>query len=474
MFRPGVLVVAALSYGSAAAGQEPAPPTILFDTSPRAVEYQLGRLTNDELIRVERTEGDPKYRPVYYALLTRKGLGREYLDEALTALASLEKTSPSRVLLEGLTKLGAGDVDTEEAGDRLLRVLFAQPATALRAERDAFTAAIQSADSPLVLRGAYGALMIADGKPQPAWQAAAGQEGHLLELLRSVPHLGGAREVREALFDPVAELLSTTEDPGLRAAAASALGFTRADAGTFRLVAAEVLKASDPDVRAAAVRSLHTIPEGAWPAAEIEPVVVALLTTLQAAPVERRTEPEMVDAIGLAEKLAAALPDDRGRALRRDLRALGVRVVQIEAVPEQMAFDLKWFVVEAGKPVQIVLYNPDAMSHNLLVIMPGSLQEVGTAAGTMPLPADPAVKPYVPDTPLVLQATRLLAWGERDRLNFIAPEKPGEYVYVCTFPGHWVRMYGVMLVVKDLEAWEASRTVPRDPMTGQPFPSQKH
>ena len=151
-----------------------------------------------------------------------------------------------------------------------------------------------------------------------------------------------------------------------------------------------------------------------------------------------------------------------------------MRVVQIEAVPEQMAIDLKWFVVEAGKPVQIVLYNPDAMSHNLLVIMPGSLQEVGTAASTMSLPADPAVKPYVPDTPLVLHATRLLAWGERDRLNFTAPEEPGEYIYVCTFPGHWVRMYGVMLVVEDLEAWEANPTVPTDPMTSQPFPPQRN
>jgi azurin len=147
--------------------------------------------------------------------------------------------------------------------------------------------------------------------------------------------------------------------------------------------------------------------------------------------------------------------------------------VRVTAIPEQMAFDLKWFAVEAGKPVQIVLYNPDAMSHNLVVSLPGSLREVGTAGSTMSLSSDPNAKAYVPDSPLVLHATRLLNWGETARLNFPAPAKPGEYIFVCTFPGHWVRMYGVMLVVESLDAWEANRTVPRDPMTDQPFTTER-
>jgi hypothetical protein len=91
----------------------------------------------------------------------------------------------------------------------------------------------------------------------------------------------------------------------------------------------------------------------------------------------------------------------------------------------------------------------------------------------MPLPTDPEAKPYVPDTPLVLHATRLLSEGETVRLNVMAPAKPGEYPFVCTFPGHWVRMYGVMLVVEDLEAWEAKPTVPIDPVTNKPFTSQR-
>jgi hypothetical protein len=129
--------------------------------------------------------------------------------------------------------------------------------------------------------------------------------------------------------------------------------------------------------------------------------------------------------------------------------------------------------VPASKPVQILLDNPDAMPHNLVIGQPGSLQEIGTKGGVMPPPVDPDVKAYVPDTPLVLQATRLLNAGETARLNFTAPAKPGQYIYLCTFPGHWVRMYGVMLVVDNLEAWEAKPTVPIDPTTGKPFTAQR-
>ena len=153
----------------------------------------------------------------------------------------------------------------------------------------------------------------------------------------------------------------------------------------------------------------------------------------------------------------------------------GVQVVRIGAVPEQMLFDVKWFVVETGKPVQIVLTNPDAMPHNLVVGAPGSLRDIGLAAQTMTPPADPAIKAYVPDSPLVLQAMRLLQRDETDSLNFNAPENPGEYVFVCTFPGHWMRMYGVMLVVRDQKAWEATGgKVPTDPITGKPFDSQRN
>jgi azurin len=447
------------------------PPRILLDQPLRAVEYQLDRLTSDELSRLERKDDDARYRPVYVALLTRRGLPRQFRDEALAALTKLDKTSATRVLLEVLAKVPIDDAFTAE---KLLALLLNQPMDTLRQQRGQLEQAIDRPSPPLVLRGAYGALLVADGAPDAAWQAALKRDGHLVELLRSVAHLpaaGSTNALGDQLFKPISALVDERKDAGTRAEALTALAWTRRDAATFGILAREVVNGASEDTRVAAARSLLLIPEGAWPKA-IEPLARAIIAWVGETTPDRRIEPAMLDVIHLGEKLAAALPPEAARAVRRELRSLGVQVVRIEALPEQLLFDVKWFVVEAGKPVQIVLSNPDAMPHNLVVSQPGSLTEVASLGGGMPLSTDPGVKPYVPNTPLVLHATRLLQSGDTERLGFRAPATPGEYIFVCTFPGHWLRMYGVMLVVPDLEAWEATPTVPTDPMTRAPFTSR--
>jgi plastocyanin len=148
--------------------------------------------------------------------------------------------------------------------------------------------------------------------------------------------------------------------------------------------------------------------------------------------------------------------------------------VRLGTIVEQMLYDVRWFVVEAGKPVQVVFTNIEAMPHNVVIGRPGSLSEIATLGAAMPLPTDPAAKAYVPNTPLVLWSTRLVKEGETERINFTAPAVPGEYVFVCTFPGHATRMYGVMLVVPDRNAWDAKPVVPIDPMTKSPFTSERH
>ena len=40
-------------------------------------------------------------------------------------------------------------------------------------------------------------------------------------------------------------------------------------------------------------------------------------------------------------------------------------------------------------------------------------------------------------------------------MRFTAPTKPGVYPYVCTYPGHWRRMYGALYVVDDLDEYLA-------------------
>jgi azurin len=450
-----------------------APPRILLDQPLRAVEYQLARLSDNDLIRLERRADDVRYRPVYFALLTRTGLGREIRDEAIAALVAMDRTSPARVLVQALAKVAAGD---DVTAGRLTAFLFYQPREALRSDREGFIqAAAESGQPAAVLTAAYGAVMIADDAPEPAWTMAS-DRGHLTHLLRGLQYLAASDSssgLQARLFEPVALAARGATDAPARRAALAALGWTRRDAAAFDLLAAEITNAADADARAAAVGSMRLIPASAWPAGRVEPVARALVSFVSDMPAKGRTAPAALDAIDLGERLSGALPAETGRAIRRDLRALGVRVVRIAAVPEELRFDLKWFVVEAAKPVEIALSNPDAMPHNLVVGAPGSLDEIGVLGSAMPMPTDPAVKPFVPNSPFVLQATGLVGFGETARLTFTAPKDPGEYPFVCTFPGHWVRMYGVMLVVADLEAWEAAPTTPLDPMTKRPFLAQR-
>jgi len=189
--------------------------------------------------------------------------------------------------------------------------------------------------------------------------------------------------------------------------------------------------------------------------------------------VARRDSTTTANAPAEANTTATALPDLSAAAMRRDLRDKGVQTIAIGTIPEQMQFDVRWFVVEAGKPVQLTLKNADFMPHNIVIGQPGSVNAIGNAAATMPPPAAANARAYVPDLPAVIEASRLVQRDESDTIKFTAPAKPGEYNFVCTFPGHWVRMYGVMLVVDNFEAWDAKPTTPIDPMTKQPFTSKQ-
>ncbi|MCF2491905.1 PVC-type heme-binding CxxCH protein [Dyadobacter chenhuakuii] len=123
-------------------------------------------------------------------------------------------------------------------------------------------------------------------------------------------------------------------------------------------------------------------------------------------------------------------------------------VIELKVEKEIMQFDKKQLTVKAGQKVVINLENPDGMQHNLVIIKPGTLQKVGQAADEMLRDPKAAEKQYVPKVPEVLYATRLVNSGETVTLEFTVPNEPGDYTYVCTFPGHWRGMNGILRVVK--------------------------
>lgn len=80
---------------------------------------------------------------------------------------------------------------------------------------------------------------------------------------------------------------------------------------------------------------------------------------------------------------------------------------------------------------------------------------------------DATARHFVPQSDKVLLGSRLLQPGESQALSFEAPAQPGVYPYVCTYPGHWRRMYGALYVVADLEAYEAN---PEAYLAANPLP----
>lgn len=124
----------------------------------------------------------------------------------------------------------------------------------------------------------------------------------------------------------------------------------------------------------------------------------------------------------------------------------GLQIITIKSVPERLLFDVREFTVKAGAPVKLIFENPDVTPHNLLVVQPGAADEVGMAGNEMAKLPDGMAKGFIPDSPKILEKTRMLMQNESQTLRFKAPAAPGRYPYICTFPGHWLVMKGEMVV----------------------------
>jgi azurin len=126
---------------------------------------------------------------------------------------------------------------------------------------------------------------------------------------------------------------------------------------------------------------------------------------------------------------------------------LNPQVVEISTVNERMQYSVTEFKVKAGAPVKLVMENPDATPHNLMIVVPGSEDEIGMAANEMAkLPGAFEKSDFIPKSDKILFATKMLKQNESETLRFMAPKQPGKYPYICSFPGHYLVMKGVMIV----------------------------
>ncbi len=120
--------------------------------------------------------------------------------------------------------------------------------------------------------------------------------------------------------------------------------------------------------------------------------------------------------------------------------------VRIGTIVEKMQFDVTQFAVKAGKKVKLTFFNPDFMNHNLVMVQPGAADEVGLAA--LAMGAKGFETGYVPQSDKILFASKLLENKQEQVIEFVAPSEPGDYQFVCTFPGHHIMMRGIMQVIE--------------------------
>jgi azurin len=104
-------------------------------------------------------------------------------------------------------------------------------------------------------------------------------------------------------------------------------------------------------------------------------------------------------------------------------------------------YDVKELNVKAGKKIKLTFANTDVMPHNLLITKPGQADAVMNAAIVMG--AAGFEKGFIPVGEDVLHHTQLLDGGKEEVLEFTLPT-PGDYPFICSFPGHGIIMRGVL------------------------------
>lgn len=131
-----------------------------------------------------------------------------------------------------------------------------------------------------------------------------------------------------------------------------------------------------------------------------------------------------------------------------------VAVLELKPHPQNpLGYDKTELTVKAGQKVKLTLVNTGSIApqpHNFLLLRPGKLDAVGAMANAMLTDPQAMAKNYIPEAAKgdILANTKLVQPNQTETIEFAAPAEAGDYPYICTFPGHWLLMRGVMHVTK--------------------------
>lgn len=126
------------------------------------------------------------------------------------------------------------------------------------------------------------------------------------------------------------------------------------------------------------------------------------------------------------------------------------KAVEIQA-DDKMRFDVTAFDAKPGQKIAVTIKNVGttpkfSMGHNFVML--DKAINTGNVTTFLDKASMEAAHDYVPPGAKdVLAHSKLLGPGESDTVTFNAPFVPGEYLYLCSFPGHYSQgTKGIMTV----------------------------
>ncbi|MGB0581406.1 MAG: DUF6797 domain-containing protein [Limisphaerales bacterium] len=143
--------------------------------------------------------------------------------------------------------------------------------------------------------------------------------------------------------------------------------------------------------------------------------------------------------------LRVAVPAEESMSATSGKVLEGAREITVNAI-SGLQYAEKLIEVKADEPLAWKLKNTDVMPHNLVLVKPNGAKPVGDASFTMLSDPEAGKKHYVPELPEVLNFIPVINPGKEHTRYLRAPETPGDYPYICTFPGHWMAMRGILRV----------------------------
>jgi azurin len=110
----------------------------------------------------------------------------------------------------------------------------------------------------------------------------------------------------------------------------------------------------------------------------------------------------------------------------------------------EMHYDLSTIYLKAGNKIKLTLTNDGSdpsMIHNVVIVKDGTMQDVAMAGVKVGPDKD-----YVPaDNPNVIAHTKMAKPTKTVTVEFTAPPA-GNYQFFCSYPGHYVKMNGQVIV----------------------------